>query len=162
MDVVAARLADRYPMNKAVGVRCRLQADLVGDVRTALYVMLAAVASLLLVAALNLAGLCRRARRREAASLPCGWPSARRASGSYCNDRGNPATARWSAARSVSRAASPSAFVPLAPATLPRVESIAVDSVVVLWRLVVLRRGLVATPCRRRRPGARTRRLPPR
>ena len=51
LSVVAARLAERYPMNKGVGVEViSLQANLVGDVRTRLYVMFAAVASLLFVA----------------------------------------------------------------------------------------------------------------
>jgi len=141
MDVIAARLADRHPMNKGVGIEViGLQANLVGNVRAGLYVMFAAVASLLLVAALNLAGLlsARAAvRSREVAvRLALGASRPRVVLQSIAEIA--PVLVAGGALGIGVAAIAVRAFLPLAPANLPRADSIAVDQVVLLVALVVL------------------------
>ncbi len=141
MDVIAARLAERHPMNKGVGVEViGLEANLVGNVRAGLYVMFAAVAALLLVAALNLAGLLSAraaARSREVAvRLALGASRPRVVLQSIAEIA--PVLLVGGALGIGVAAIAVRAFVPRAPATLPRVDSIAVDQAVLLVALVVL------------------------
>ena len=141
MDVIAARLAERHPMNRGVGVEViGLQANLVGNVRAGLYVLFAAVASLLLVAALNLAGLLSAraaARGREVAvRLALGASRQRVVLQSIAEIA--PVLLVGGAMGIGVAAIAVRAFVPLAPATLPRVDSIAVDQIVLLVALIVL------------------------
>ena len=141
MNVIAARLAERHPMNKGVGIEViGLQANLVGNVRAGLYVMFAAVSCLLLVAALNLAGLLSAraaARSRElAVRLALGASRPRVVLQSMAEIA--PVLLVGGALGVGVAAIAVRAFVPLAPANLPRVDSIAVDQVVLLVALVVL------------------------
>jgi predicted permease len=141
MDVIAARLADQYPMNRGLGVYVvSLQSDLVTNVRTGLYVMLAAVACLLLVAALNLAGLlsARAAARSREIAVRLALGASRQRVVLQTVAEVLPivivggvlgvALASWAI----------SAFVPLAPAGLPRVENIALNTIVVSVSFAVL------------------------
>jgi putative ABC transport system permease protein len=141
MDVIAARIAERHPMNKDVGiVLVPLQNNLVDNVRVALYVLLAAVACLLIVAALNLAGLLAAraaARSREiGVRLALGATRARVTTqiiaeitpllvvGGVLGVVGAVIAVRW--------------FVVIAPPTLPRIESIAVDGTVLVVSVLLL------------------------
>ena len=128
-------------MNKDVGVEViGLQANLVGNVRAGLYVMFAAVAALLLVAALNLAGLLSAraaARSREVAvRLALGASRQRVVLQSIAEIA--PVLLVGGALGVGAAAIAVRAFVPLAPASLPRVDSIVVDQAVLLVALVVL------------------------
>jgi len=141
MDVIAARLADRHPMNKGLGAYVvSLQSDFVTNVRTGLYVMLAAVACLLLVAALNLAGLlsARAAARSREIAVRLALGASRQRVVLQTAAEVLPiliiggvlgvALASWAIA----------AFVPLAPAGLPRVENIALNATVLSVSFAVL------------------------
>lgn len=141
MDMIAARLEARYPLNKGLGVSVvSLQPDMVRDVRAALLVMFAAVSCLLLAAALNFAGLVAAratSRSREVAVRLALGASRRRViqqtiaeilplliAGGVLGVGAAVTAVRW--------------FVPLAPATLPRVESIAIDPLVLAVSVLVL------------------------
>ena len=149
MDVIAARIAERHPMNKDVGiVIVPLRNNLVDDVRVALYVWFGAVSCLLLVAALNLAGLLSAraaARSREIGMrLALGASRARVAAqtiaeivpilltGGVLGIIFATIIVRW--------------FVAAAPPTLPRAESIDVDGMVLgVSVLVLVLAGLTAS-----------------
>ena len=141
MEVIAARLAGRHPMNKGIGIEViGLRANLVGNVRAGLYVMFAAVASLLLVAALNLSGLLSAraaARSREVAvRLALGASRPRVVLQSIAEIV--PVLLAGGALGIGVAAIAVRAFLPLAPANLPRVDSIAVDQMALLVALAVL------------------------
>lgn len=149
LDVVAARLASRYPMNKDVGVTIvGMQENLVGDVRRALYLMLAAVGALLCVASLNLAALlaARAAtRHREiAVRLALGASPQRVLLQSIAETV--PVLAIGGVLGMVAAVAAVRQFLPIAPAALPRLDSIAVDRSVMLISIIILSiTGIVAS-----------------
>jgi putative ABC transport system permease protein len=135
MSTIAARLEREFPtsnLDVGVGIGPLLD-DTVAQVRPALYVLLAAVGCLLLIASLNLSNLLgarAAARQREfALRLSLGASRGRLlvqaiaevvpllAIGGVLGVCG-----AWWAVR---------AFIPIAPASLPRVENIAVNEVVI-------------------------------
>jgi putative ABC transport system permease protein len=141
MNVIATRLAGRHAMNRDVGIEVvGLQANLVGDVRAGLYVMFAAVGALLLVAALNLAGLlsARAAARHREIAVRLALGASRRRVVLQSVAEIVPVLLLGGGFGIGAAALAVGAFVPLAPARLPRVESIAIDQAVLLVALTVL------------------------
>ena len=142
MNAIATRLEMAYPAtNRGIRVEVLpLREESVRAVRPALYVMVAAVASLLVIASLNLAGLlgARAADRAREFAL-------RRALGA---SRGRlllqalaevaPVLAIGGLAGVAAARMAIAAFISLAPAALPRVDSIAVDGPVLGFSLAVL------------------------
>jgi putative ABC transport system permease protein len=125
-----------------------MHADLITNVSSALYVMLAAVLCLLLVAALNLATLLSAraaARGREhAVRLALGATRGRVALQSMAEVM--PLLAIGGALGVAIAAYAVAAFIPLAPPTLPRVENIRVSIEVLLAAIAVLSvTGLIAS-----------------
>jgi len=149
MDTIAARLASTYVTNKDTGVLVvPTHADLLANVRSALYVMLGAVLCLLLIAALNLSTLlsARAAtRNRElAVRLALGATRARVAMQTIAEIV--PLLAAGGALGVGLAAYALAVFVPLAPPSLPRAENIAVNGVVLIASIVILAiTGLVAS-----------------
>jgi putative ABC transport system permease protein len=149
MDAIAARIAAADAQNLLPEVIVvPTHADLLTNVRGALYVMLAAVLCLLLVAVLNLATLlsARAATRsrEHAVRLALGASRGRVALQSMAEVM--PLLAIGGAAGVALAAYSISAFIPLAPATLPRLENIRISLEVLLGSIAVLSlTGLVAT-----------------
>jgi putative ABC transport system permease protein len=149
MELLAARLAQRHPMNRDVGVvLVPLRNNLVDDVRVALYVWLAAVLCLLLVAALNLAALLSAraaARSREiAVRLALGASRARVAVQMIAESA--PLLALGGVLGIAAATMAVRWFVAAAPPTLPRAGSIGVHGAVVALSVVVLLiAGLAAT-----------------
>jgi putative ABC transport system permease protein len=141
MTVLARGLEERYPMNKGVGVEVvNLQSDLVANVRGALYVMLAAVSALLLVAALNLAGLlsARAAARSRELAVRLALGASRQRVLLQTLAEVVPILAAGGAFGVVAAWWATRAFAPLAPPNLPRDENIAVDTTMLLFSIVVL------------------------
>jgi putative ABC transport system permease protein len=141
MAQIAARLAERHAMNKDVGiVIVPLRNNLVDDVRVALYVWLAAVSCLLLVAALNLAGLL--SARAAASSREIGMRLALGASRTRVATQiiaeVTPLLLIGGALGILAATAAVRWFIAAAPPTLPRVESISVDAAVLTISVVVL------------------------
>jgi putative ABC transport system permease protein len=135
MATIAARLAPLNQVTTLTGIDVvPMHADLLTDVRTALYVMLAAVLCLLLVAALNLSSLlaARTASRSGELSvrLALGATRARVAMQSIAEIV--PLLVLGGILGVVAAAAAVQWFMPLAPSTLPRLEDIEVNGVV-LW-----------------------------
>ena len=142
MNAIAARLELTYPATNR-GIRIEvlpLREESVRAVRLALYVMFAAVSCLLVIASLNLAGLLAARAAGRAREF-----TVRRALGASrgrlmlqalaevapmlaIGGLGGIAIARIALA----------AFIPLAPAALPRVDSIAVNGAVLSFSLAVL------------------------
>lgn len=141
LNVVAARLANEFPMNKGVGVEVvRLQENLVGDVRKALYLMLAAVVTLLCIAALNLAALlsARAATRRREVALRLALGASRRRVLLQSLAEVVPLLAIGGMIGIVTAVAMVQRFLALAPASLPRLDSISVDRTMMLTAISVL------------------------
>ncbi len=149
MSAIAARIAAADPQTLLPEVIVvPTHADLLNKVQSALYVMLGAVLCLLLVAALNLSTLLSAraaARSREhAVRLALGASRGRIALQSMAEVL--PLLAIGGAAGVALASYGVWAFVPLAPATLPRVENIRVSIEVLLGSLAVLSvTGLLAT-----------------
>lgn len=149
MSTIAARIAKADPQNVLPEVIVvPMHADLITNVSSALYVMLAAVLCLLLVAALNLATLlsARAATRgrEHAVRLALGATRGRVALQSMAEVM--PLIAIGGALGVAIAAYAVTAFIPLAPPTLPRVEDIRMSIEVLLASLAVLSvTGLVAS-----------------
>jgi putative ABC transport system permease protein len=149
MDTIAARIAKADPQNVLPEVIVMpAHADLLTNVRSALYVMLAAVLSLLLVAALNLATLLSAraaARGREhAVRLALGATRSRVALQSMAEVL--PLLVIGGAAGVALASLAITAFIPLAPPALPRVENIRMSVEVLLGAIAVLSvTGLIAS-----------------
>lgn len=148
METIAARIAAADPRSILPGVRVvPMHADLLASVRSALYVMLGAVLCLLLVAALNLSTLLSaRAATRErelAVRLALGATRGRVVSQSIAEIL--PLLVIGGGVGIGLAAYAVSAFVPLAPPTLSRVENIRVSVEVLLASIAVLSlTGLIA------------------
>ncbi len=149
MDTISARLASTYPFSKDTSAEVvLLHSDLVAGVGPTLYLLLGAVVCLLLIACLNLSSLIAAraaAQRREVAvRLALGATRGRVALQSLAESMPllviggvlGVALATWAV----------TAFVPFAPATLPRVENIHVSATVLLVSVVALTlTGLLAS-----------------
>ncbi len=141
MNVIAARQAERYPMNNGVGVEIvGMQSDLVAGVSRGLHIMLAAVGSLLIVAALNLAGLmsARGAARSREIAVRLALGASRGRVVLQMAAEIVPILTLGGVFGVVAAAWAVQAFVPFAPPTLPRVENVAVDRYVLLGSFLVL------------------------
>lgn len=149
MSAIAARIAAEDPQNPLPNVLvAATHADLLANVRGALYVMLAAVLCLLLVAALNLSTLLSAraaARTREVAvRLALGASRGRIAAQTIAEIV--PLLVAGGLVGVAMATYAVAAFIPIAPATLPRVETIRVSTEVLLASIVVLSiTGLVAS-----------------
>jgi putative ABC transport system permease protein len=149
MSAIAARIAKADPETLLPEVIVvATHADLLTNVRSALYVMLAAVLCLLLVAALNLATLLSAraaARGREhAVRLALGATRGRVALQSMAEVM--PLLAMGGALGVAIAAYAVTAFIPLAPPALPRVENIRISVEVLLASIAVLSvTGLIAS-----------------
>jgi putative ABC transport system permease protein len=149
MSAIAARIAKADPQTLLPEVIVvPTHADLLTNVRSALYVMLAAVLCLLLVAALNLGTLlsARAATRgrEHAVRLALGASRGRIAVQSMAEVL--PLLVIGGAIGVAIAAYAIAAFIPLAPPTLPRVENIRISVEVLLASIAVLSvTGLVAS-----------------
>lgn len=149
MSAIAERIAKADPQNLLPEVVVvPMHADLLTNVSRALYVMLAAVLCLLLVAALNLATLLSAraaSRSREhAVRLALGATRGRVALQSMAEVM--PLLAIGGAMGVAIAAYTVAAFIPLAPPTLPRVENIRISIEVLLASIAVLSvTGLIAS-----------------
>lgn len=148
MDVVARRLSERYAMNKDVGVEVvAMQSSLVGDVRRGLLLLAAAVAALLFVAAFNLAGLlsARAATRSREMMVRLALGASRQRVLMQSVAEIVPMLAIGGLAGVIAAAFVVRYFIAMAPATMPRVDSIVVDRTVLFVATAVLMiTGLVA------------------
>jgi predicted permease len=148
LNVVAARLASRYPMNKDVSVEVvGLQENLVGNVSRALYLMLSAVGALLCVAALNLAALlsARAATRNREVAVRLALGASKQRVLLQSIAEIVPILVIGGVLGVVAAIAAVRQFLPIAPAALPRLDSVAVDrSVMLVAVAVLLITGLVA------------------
>lgn len=148
LNVVAARIAARYPMNKGVSVEVvGLRDNLVGDVRRALFLMLAAVGALLCVAAFNLAALlsARAATRHRELAVRLALGASRQRVVLQSVAEIIPILAVGGVIGVAAAIAAIRQFIPIAPAALPRLDSIAVDQRVMIAAIAVLSiTGLVA------------------
>lgn len=148
MDTIVARLASTFESNRDTGVEIsKIHDDLVANVDTALYVMLAAVFCLLIVAALNLSTLLSvraAARGRElAVRVALGASRGRVALQAVAETM--PLLALGGGLGVALAAAAIAVFAPLAPVGMPRVENITVNATVVTMAIVLLTvTGLVA------------------
>jgi putative ABC transport system permease protein len=151
MDTIASQLASAYPFNKEMGISFEvapLHGDLVASVGPALYVLLGAVVCLLLIACLNLSSLlgARAAaeRRQVAVRLALGATRGRIALQALAETI--PLLLVGGALGVTLAAWALAAFIPFAPADLPRVENIQLSGVVLVVSLVALTfAGLLAS-----------------
>jgi putative ABC transport system permease protein len=149
MSAIAARLGTIYKSNENRGVLLiPTHADMLANIRAALYVMLAAVLCLLLVAALNLSTLLSAraaARQRElAVRLALGATRGRVAMQTIAEIA--PLLVVGGAVGVALAAWAVSWFVPLAPVGLPRAENIAINGTVLATSIALLTiTGLIAS-----------------
>ena len=141
MSTIAARIRAANPKHEIDGAAVApMQADLLANVQTALYVMIGAVLCLLLVAALNLSTLLSArgaARSHElAVRLALGATRGRVALQSMAEIV--PLLAIGGALGVGLAAFAVAAFIPLAPPTLPRVENIQVSTEVLIASVAIL------------------------
>ena len=142
LDVLAARLAAEHPATNR-GVRLEvvgLREESVRAIRPALYVMLAAVSCLLLIACLNLASLLgtrAAARAREfAVRLALGASRGRLIQQAFAEIV--PVLALGGIAGVAGARVAVAAFVPIAPAALQRAAVIDVNAAVLTFSLILL------------------------
>jgi len=142
LDAVAARLAAEHPATNR-GVRLEaapLLDEAVRPVKPAMYVLLAAVSCLLFIAALNLASLLgtrAAARTREfAVRLALGASRARLIVQALAEV--TPILAIGGAAGIAAAHFAIAAFVPAAPAALPRVDGIQINGPVLAFSILML------------------------
>jgi predicted permease len=149
MDAIARRLETDHPATNR-GVRFEvlpLLEESIRGVRPTLYLMLAAVSCLLIIACLNLAGLVgTRAASRErefTVRRALGASHARLTLQALAEVA--PVLALGGLAGIAGARVAIAGFVPIAPATLPRVESIAVNGPVLAFSIgILLLTGLAA------------------
>jgi putative ABC transport system permease protein len=149
MDTIAWRLEADYPASNK-GVRVEVLPFLeesVSAVRPTLYVMLAAVSCLLVIACLNLANLlgARAASRTREFTVRQALGASRARLMVQALAEVVPVLAVGGLAGVAAATTAVAAFVPIAPSTLPRVESIAVNGPVLVFSgAILLLTGLVA------------------
>jgi putative ABC transport system permease protein len=142
IDALAARLEAEYPAtNRGVRVEVLpLIEESIRDVRPALYVMLAAVFCLLLIACLNLASLLamRAASRAREFGVRLALGASRGRLTLQALAEVAPVLAVGGMAGVAGARFAIAAFVPLAPATLPRIDRIEVNGAVLAFSMAVL------------------------
>jgi predicted permease len=149
ITVIAQRLEAAYPAtNRGVRVEVLpLLEQSIRFVRPPLYTMLAAVFCLLLVACLNLAGLlgARAAARTREFTVRLALGASRGRLILQTLAEVSPILALGGVAGIAGARAAIAAFIPIAPAALPRVESIEVNGVVLAFAIGILMvTGIVA------------------
>ena len=141
LDGIAAHLADLYPeADKGVGITATsMQDDLVGSVRPALLVLLAAVGFLLLIACTNVAGLmlARSMRRSGEFALRVAIGARRSRIARQLLTESIIVAGMGGVAGVVLAFLGTRSLVPMLPAGFPRAGNIAVDWRVLLFSLVV-------------------------
>ena len=140
MDVIAKRLANTYPATAGIGIIKGVEVvplleQTVGAVRPTLYVLFGAVSCLLLIACLNLANLlgARAASRAREFAVRLALGASRTRLALQAVAEVAPIVLLGGALGVAAAMAGVAAFVPLAPATLPRTETIAVSLPVLLF-----------------------------
>lgn len=149
MNTISTRLEGAYPAsNREIGVRVvPLMDEAIQVVRPALYVLLGAVSCLLLIACLNLSNLlsARAATRAREFAMRVALGASRTRLALQAIAEVAPVLAIGGAAGVVLAAWAVRAFIPLAPAALPRVESIEISGPVLAFSAAILMiTGLVA------------------
>ncbi len=149
MDTIAVRLQTAHPAsNEDIGIEVApTRDDLVQVVRPALYVVSGAVSCLLIIASLNLSNLLNAraaARTREfSVRMALGASRGRLALQAFAEVA--PILVLGGALGVIAAQLAVDAFVPLAPASLPRVENLSVNaSVLIVSVLVLVATGLIA------------------
>ncbi len=148
-DAIAAQLAADHPAtNRGVRFEVRsLLEESVGPVRQGLYVMLAAVSCLLLIACFNLAGLLgtRAAGRKREYTVRVALGASRGRLALQAMAEVAPVLVLGGIAGIAGANYAVAAFVPMAPAALPRVDGIGLNPpVLVFSAMVLLLTGLIA------------------
>ncbi len=142
MDTVARRLETDHPASNR-GVRVEvlpLLEESIRAVRPTLYLMLGAVSCLLLIACLNLASLVgtRAAGRAREFTVRQALGASRARLTLQALAEVAPVLALGGLAGIAAARAAVASFVPIAPATLPRVEGIAVNGPVLAFSIAIL------------------------
>ncbi len=149
MNTIAARLAAAYQADRDLGVDVvPLQADLVANVRSALYVMLGAVGCLLLIASLNLAALlsARAATRHRELAVRLALGATRGRIALQTVAEVVPLLVAGGAAGIALATVAVSWLVPFAPASLPRAENIELNGAVLAVSVAIITlSGVIAT-----------------
>lgn len=149
MDSIARNLGTTYPAsNRDVGVEVvPLLEDAVSVVRPALYLAFAAVSCLLFISCLNLANLlgARATSRNREYAMRLALGASRERLALQALTEIAPVLVAGAVLGVACAAWGVAAFLPLAPAALPRVESIAIDGPVLAFSLgLLLVTGIIA------------------
>jgi putative ABC transport system permease protein len=149
LDAIAAQLAADHPAtNRGVRFEVRsLLEESVGPVRQGLYLMLAAVSCLLLIACFNLAGLLgtRAAGRKREYTVRVALGASRGRLALQAMAEIAPVLVLGGATGIAGARYAVAAFVPMAPAALPRVDGIGINApVLVFSAIVLLLTGIIA------------------
>jgi putative ABC transport system permease protein len=135
MSTICERLARQFPDNRDVGVHVvPMPDDAVATVRPALYVLLSAVTCLLLIACLNLSNLlgARAAARHREFALRLSLGASRGRLVLQAIAEVMPLLAIGGLIGIVGAWWAVRAFIPLAPASLPRIEAVGMSGTVLL------------------------------